>query len=658
MDRNSMSQFSKVVVLLLCLFAGSELYSQTTNISGVINTTFTAVNSVSAVTNSVNVATTAGFNAGDTVLLIQMQGATINTSNSAAFGDITSMGNAGNYEINVVCSVDGIGNEITLQNTFARSYDSGASAGVQLIKVETYTNAIIAGPLSANAWNGSTGGVLVFQTTGWLRMRPGNSVDIDDIGFGGGDHLIIPDACGCSFGGDPTHSDFYYAYGSALGAPKGEGIAPFTVGREAGKGKQANGGGGGVDHNAGGGGGGNYGAGGEGGQPCTTRSCFFGQYCRGFHPGVGGLSLSSDINMNKIFLGGGGGAGDDNGGAGSGGAPGAGIAIILADSIFGNAGTIYARGAQAGTGAGDGVGGGGAGGTVLVQARTFHATSPFGVQAFGGQGGISSWSVNTYNSKGKGGGGGGGVFWYSGGTVPGNFTIDVSGGAAGYESSSGNAPCYLQTGGATDGGAGAAMTNLSIPQSTTGFPVCVLPVEYSHITAEKAGSMARIDWQTYQELNASHFEIERSIDGQDFQAIGSVMSQGERGGEYTYTDVEPFAGVNFYRLRQFDLDGSDRVSKVVAVSYGEDDIILTKLYPNPVRVSDPLNLELGIPQGQAARVLVMDAIGKPVFQDQIPTGETLRTYAIPTDQWSGGIYFLKVTTNGSQQLVRRITVMD
>lgn len=651
-----MSQFAKVAALLLCLFAGPWGFSQTTNISGIINNTASQVNSVSAVTNSVNVASTAGFTVGDTVLLIQMKGATINTSNSASFGDITDLGSAGNYEINVVCQIDGIGNEITLQNVFSRTYDSGTNTGVQLIKVETYVNAIITGPLVAPDWDGTTGGVLVFQTTGWLRMRPGNSVDIDNVGFEGGAHQVIGDGCGCGFS-DPTHSDYYYPTNSALGAPKGEGIAPYTAGRESGKGKQANGGGGGVDHNAGGAGGGNYGIGGEGGQPCTTRSCFLGQYCRGFHPGVGGLSLSTEINNNKIFLGGGGGAGDDNGGAGSGGGDGGGIAIIMADSIFGNSGTIFARGSFAGTGAGDGAGGGGAGGTVLVQARTFHPTSPFGVQAFGGNGGLSSWSVNSYNSKGKGGGGGGGVFMYSGATVPGNFTIDVSGGDAGYEVSAA-AGCGGNTGGATPGGIGASMTNLSIPQSTTGFGTCVLPVEYAYITAEKVGTMAKINWQTFQEINSTHFDVERSLDGKNFQALGIVPSQGDQGGTYVYTDTEPRNGVNFYRLRQYDSDGSNRISKVVAVSFGEEDIVLTKLYPNPVQVSDFIKLELGIPKGQSARVIVMDALGRPVFQDQIPAGETLRNYSIPTDKWSGGVYFLKVSTDLNQQLVRRITVMD
>ncbi len=653
-----MSQFLRIVLSVVCALTSLTLCAQTTNISGIINNTFTKVNSVDAGSNLVNVVSIAGFTLGDTVLLIQMQGATGNTTNSASFGDITSMGNAGNYEFNVICSIDTLSKNLTLENIFAGSYDSGADAGVQLIKVETYQNAIITNPLTANAWNGSTGGVLVFQTKGWLRMRPDESINIDGIGFRGGDHLIIPDVCGCTFGGDPIHSDYYYAYGSALGAPKGEGVATFTPGREAGKGKQANGGGGGVDHNAGGGGGGNYGSGGKGGQPCTTRSCFFGDYCRGFHPGVGGLSLAAAINNNKIFLGGGGGAGDDNGGAGSGGGTGGGIAIIIADSIYGSSGTIYARGSSASTGAGDGVGGGGAGGTVLVQARTVHPTSPLNVQVNGGNGGISSWSVNTYNSKGKGGGGGGGLFRYSGATIPGNFFVNLSGGAAGYESSAANSPCYLQTGGATPGGAGSVLANFSIPQSTALHGPCILPVEYAYIIAEKSGSMARINWQTSHEVNASHFEVERSSNVQKFNPIGMIPARGDQGSVYTFTDKEPLSGANFYRLRQVDFDGSSRVSKIMTVTFGEDDIVLTKLYPNPIRVSDLLKLELGIPRDETARVVVIDAVGRPVFREQIPAGESFRTYSIPTDQWSGGIYFLKIKTDRSLPLVRQITVMD
>ena len=170
--------------------------------------------------------------------------------------------------------------------------------------------------------------------------------------------------------------------------------------------------------------------------------------------------------------------------------------------------------------------------------------------------------------------------------------------------------------------------------------------------------MSLINWQTFREVNSTHFDVERSLDGKNFSTLGLVPSKGDQGGEYTFTDVAPNPGMNFYRLRQYDSDGTNRISKIVAVSFGDDDIVLTKLYPNPVRKSDLLQMELGIPRDQSARVTVMDAVGKPVFQDMIPAGETVRTYAIPTDQWAGGIYFLKVITDGNQQLVRRITVMD
>lgn len=654
-----MMYFSKVVLLLWCSALSIVGFSQTSNISGIINNTSTVVNSINVAGNFANVDDVSGFSLGDTVLLIQMKGATIDISNSANFGNLTNLNNAGNYEFNVICEVDGDGSDIIFQNNLLNTYDSGLSAGIQLIRVPTYENAIVSGTLTANDWNGSLGGVLVFQTRGWLRMRPGVSINMDSKGFVGGNHQIVPDGCGCAFSGDPQFPSFYYPLNSADGAPKGEGIADFTAGREAGKGKQANGGGGGNDHNGGGGGGGNVGIGGEGGQPCTTRSCFFGQYCRGLHPGVGALGLSSAIGADRVFLGGGGGAGDDNGGAGSGGTAGGGIIIILSDSIFGNNSTLVSRGTTAITGAGDGVGGGGAGGSIIINTRAFHPSSAMNVRVNGGNGGSSSWSSVDYNSKGKGGGGGGGFIGFADATAsfPPNLTTNILGGAAGSEISALSA-CFGSTGGATPGGNGLFMIEYFAPVGFNPFPVCVLPVQYSYLNAEKAGSMAQINWSTQRELNSLHFEVERSSDGKDFSTIGQVASRGDQGSNYSFTDASPHSGTNFYRLRQVDVDGQFQVSKTLAVIFGDGDIVLTKMYPNPVQKGQPLNMEISIPSNEAAQVEVLDVLGKSVYRNFLPLGTGVYETAIPTSNWNGGVYFLKITTTGNQQMIRRVVVME
>lgn len=653
-----MRDMKKATLLLFGLLAIAYASAQTTsNIAGVVNNLATVVNSVNGGTNSANVASTVGFSIGDTVLLIQMQGATENTTNTASFGDLTGLNNAGKYEFNIICDIDGPGSNIIFQQTLLNSYDAGG--GVQLIHVPTYDNIIQNGTLSANDWNGSTGGVLVFWARGWVRLASGTGVMMDSRGFRGGDHLVIPDNCGCSFGGDPTYEAYYYPYNDDRGAPKGEGIAPFTTGREAGRGKHVTGGGGGNDHNGGGGGGANYGAGGDGGSPCVTRSCFFGNYCRGLWPGIGSVDMSGVINNteNRIFLGGGGGAGDDNGGAGSGGTDGGGIVIIVADSINGNACNIFARGIQAGTGAGDGVGGGGAGGSVLISTRAFHPTNTMNVFVNGGNGGISSWSVTTsnHNSKGKGGGGGGGVFWYSGTTVPGNISVINNGGDAGVEVAV--TACQGHTGGATAGANGTTLTNLALPFSPTGFGICVLPVEYAFVKAEAMGATVRLDWETYSESNNSHFEIERSSDGAAFAKLGQVASQGN-GGTYAYTDLQPLSGVNYYRLKQVDIDGNFQYSQVMAVAMDGEEVVVANMYPNPVEQNQGLVAEVALPAGVAAQLSITDAFGKLVYQQDFVPEDSFVRLDIPTTDLAGGVYFLKISSGQRSQVVRRLVVVE
>ena len=91
-----------IILFAVALFSGSMVSAQ--NISGTINT-YTNVTGIA--TNVVTVGNAAGFAVGDKVLLIQMKGATITTGNVAAFGTITSYGNAGNYEYLTVASVAG-----------------------------------------------------------------------------------------------------------------------------------------------------------------------------------------------------------------------------------------------------------------------------------------------------------------------------------------------------------------------------------------------------------------------------------------------------------------------------------------------------------------------------------------------------------------------
>lgn len=537
-------------------------HSQTTNLSGSINATSTAVTSVA--TTSVNVTSTSGFALNDIVLLIQMKGATMNESNTTSFGAITSIGNAGNYELAVICDI--VGSTITFQTALTRTY-TATTGYVQLIRVPNYVDVNVNGLLTAPAWNISTktGGVLILYATGSVTLNA--NINMDARGFRGGWMQNNYAACSCGCGTATQYTNFYYPSASCRAASKGEGIADTIAGKEFGKGPQVNGGGGGNDHNAGGGGGANYGAGGLGGT-ATSPTCILGAYCRGLQPGLGALGLSAQYGAsNKIFLGGGGGAGHSNNPLDTRGRPGGGIVIIIANSLIGQGNTISAKGGDVtALNDGDGAGGGGAGGTILLNVPSI-TSSPLTLNASGGYGGNLTANT-TSNCKGPGGGGGGGVIW-SQVALPGTVSTSVVGGANGAQLSG---SCAGQTMGTTAGGVGGVISGLSINLSSL---ICttVLPVEMSDLVANCGDDEILLEWFTASELDNDFFEVHFSTDGFNFENIGSIPGAGDSQDtinySYTISQREYFNG--YYRLKQVDYNGDFEYSILVSVDCLNDE---------------------------------------------------------------------------------------
>ena len=205
---------------------------------------------------------------GDVILIYQARGATINTVNSATYGDITSYGNAGNYEFQSVASVSG--NAIGLAAlASANSCTAGAlkrnySSGAQVIRVPQYAALTInaGASISSLAWNGSVGGVVAVRVQNTLTLN--GAMSVSGLGFRGG----ILDGTDRASNGAANLA--FASDANPAGGAKGEGIASAAGGTFGGValpfsnpggnfdiGAPANAGGGGGSHNGGGGGGAN-----------------------------------------------------------------------------------------------------------------------------------------------------------------------------------------------------------------------------------------------------------------------------------------------------------------------------------------------------------------------------------------------------------------
>ncbi len=436
---------------------------------------------------------------GDLLLVVQMQGATMDDTNTPTYGAVRSLGGAGLYEMVTVGSV--AGDEVTLAAGCGLLNSYSAAGATQVVWVPQYATLTVlaGGTITCPPWNGQVGGVIALQAN---TIDLEGSIDASKLGFRGG-QLIDQTA------EPPTVTFQYCSTDPDTGGEKGESVVGFETGYDpiGGRyslGAPANGGGGGAAHNGGGGGGANGGAvagwngagvmpsggtpagpwseawaldesaiaaggpttssgGGRGGysfslnarNPLTTApgDITWGGDLRNYRGGLGGRPLSGDPTT-RLFAGGGGGAGSENNGNGGPGGNGGGIVVVLANSIVGN-GKLTADGDVGGptTGVGrDGAGGGGAGGSIAVFAASMNpgiATS-----AQGGLGGVQTINAFLYGNEaeGPGGGGGGGfVALPSGATGP-----LLAGGAGGTTNSP--AMFAFTPNGATNGGPGALVT--------------------------------------------------------------------------------------------------------------------------------------------------------------------------------------------------------
>ena len=149
-------------IFLLFIFFSVDVFSQ--SISGIVNA-YAEVTSVNV--NSVELIDASAFQTGDKVLVIQMKGATITTGNVPGFGTITNQNSAGVFEFAIVSGVNNL--TVSFQNNLCQTFD--VSGSVQLVRISVHTDVVISGQVTAVPWNGSTGGVVVIESSNSITLN-------------------------------------------------------------------------------------------------------------------------------------------------------------------------------------------------------------------------------------------------------------------------------------------------------------------------------------------------------------------------------------------------------------------------------------------------------------------------------------------------------
>ena len=168
----------------------------------------------------------------------------------------------------------------------------------------------------------------------------------------------------------------------------------------------------------------------------------------------------------------------------------------------------------------------------------------------------------------------------------------------------------------------------------------VLPLNLLSFNGTNKGEYNQLTWVTENEVNFSHFELEKSRDGYNYETLTNIPSNGLSNvrNSYSFNDNNP-SQINYYRLKSIDLDGSYSYSNVI--------VIETKLetnsgvlYPNPT--SDIIKYSFNSETNEKLEIKVLDVVGKVVLRVETELEVGNNTIPVSLSELPSGTYTIQI----------------
>lgn len=180
-----------------------------------------------------------------------------------------------------------------------------------------------------------------------------------------------------------------------------------------------------------------------------------------------------------------------------------------------------------------------------------------------------------------------------------------------------------------------------------------LPITIGAYSAFADGNSAVIKWQSLTETNTNKFVIERSIDGQNFNTVSTVLAKGNSSTteNYLVRDKNPANGTNYYRLTSIDNDGSTQVFDVMAVDFKIVTASNITIYPNPV-TSSTIGVKFQGFDGKMLTATLLDVFGHQVISEKLSSaGDGQYSIHLPQKP-APGVYYLKIGDNSDVKTIK------
>lgn len=177
----------------------------------------------------------------------------------------------------------------------------------------------------------------------------------------------------------------------------------------------------------------------------------------------------------------------------------------------------------------------------------------------------------------------------------------------------------------------------------TAQSVTPLPVELVNFTGEAKPEFNHLSWETASETNNDYFVVERSTDGNVFVAIGTVDGAGSstQYHSYSFNDMMPADGMNYYRLKQVDFNGQATYSNIVSLEFHLGNMVVNNVHPNPT--SGVIEFNFGSPEETEIHYVVTDVTGRIIVDEHRTVRAGTSVLSTSLDGQGAGVYSLKVT---------------
>lgn len=206
-------------------------------------------------------------------------------------------------------------------------------------------------------------------------------------------------------------------------------------------------------------------------------------------------------------------------------------------------------------------------------------------------------------------------------------------------------PMYSQsfinvyTGGKSDGFSTAFYNQVFTP----------LPIKIIYFNAKKEADFAKLEWKTSTEINASHFEVENSLDAKSFEKIGRVKA--DKSEKYDFFDNSSVirlrtslnSSLIYYRLKLVDIDEKFNYSKIISLENTGNEVFVGNFYPNPA-IENKASIVINNAEKTQWIISKIDLLGKVLKTDKQTLEKGLNT--LQFENFQKGLNIFQFESNG------------